>query len=97
MPACIIFHSTITDPEAFTQYAKAVPATLTPFGGTLLTRGKKERVLTGEHPHTNVGILRFPDLNKAHAWYASEAYQALIPLRETGAEMTVVSYEEPSV
>jgi len=97
MSAFIIFHSTITDQDAFGGYAKSVPATLAPFDGTLLTKGKVEKVLSGEHGHSNVGIIRFPNLDKAHEWYASKAYQALVPVRNAAAAMTVISYQEPAV
>jgi len=95
MGAFLIFHSTVKDPDKFSSYAKAVPATLEPFGGTVLARGKAEKVFSGKHPHSSVGILRFHDLDKAHAWYESDAYQALIPIREAAASMTVISYAEP--
>lgn len=96
MSAFIVFHSTVTDQTMFADYARAVPATLAPFGGTLLAKGKMEKVLAGEHRHMNVGIIRFPTLDKAYEWYASEAYQALIPTRDAAAEMTVIGYQEPS-
>lgn len=72
-----------------------IPDTLVPFGGTLLAKGKMEQEFAGEHRYANVGIIRFPDLDKAHAWYASDAYRALIPTRDAAAEMTVISYQEP--
>jgi len=30
------------------------------------------------------------------AWYRSPDYQALIPLRDAAADMTLVTYEEPA-
>lgn len=96
MSAFMIFHSTVRDPDAFSFYARSVPATLARFGGTLLAKGKMEKVLAGEHQHMNVGMIRFPSLDKAHEWYASDAYRALIPIRDAAAEMTVISYQEPS-
>ena len=30
------------------------------------------------------------------AWYASDAYQAIIPLREEAADMTITTYDAPS-
>lgn len=96
MSAFIIFHSTVTNPEAFAGYASSVPATLSPFDGTLLTKGKVERVFSGNHDYSNVGILQFPDLDKAHKWYASEAYQKLIPVRDAAATITAISYQEPA-
>jgi uncharacterized protein (DUF1330 family) len=95
MSAFLIFHSTVRDPEKFQIYVSSVPATLKPFGGSLLTRGKSAKVLSGQHKHPTVGILKFSDLNQAHGWYESEAYQALISNRDAAAEMTIVSYEEP--
>jgi len=96
MSAFIIFHSTVSNPEAFASYASSVPATLSHFDGTLLTKGKVERILSGEHEHSNVGIIQFPNLDKAHEWYASKAYQALIPVRDAAATVTAISYQEPA-
>lgn len=95
MSAFLIFHSEVRDPEKFQAYAQAVPATLKSFGGTLMAKGKSAKVLSGQHNHSTVGILKFPDLIKAHGWYESEAYQALIPNRNEAADMTVISYEQP--
>jgi len=96
MSAFLIFHSTVKDAEKFQGYAQAVPATLKPFHGELLARGKSAKVLSGVHNHPTVGILKFTDLNRAHGWYESEAYQALIPNRNEAADMTIISYEEPA-
>lgn len=97
MTAFIIFHSSVTNPEKFADYAKAIPDTLKPFKGSVLTRGKTEKILTGEHHHSAIGILQFPALETAHAWYNSAAYQRLIPTRDAAATVTVVSYSEPAV
>lgn len=97
MTALIIFHSTVSNPEKFADYARAVPDTLKPFDGNVLARGKTEEILTGEHYHSAIGILQFPELETAHAWYNSVAYQSLIPTRDAAATVTVVSYSEPPV
>lgn len=96
MSAFMIFHSVVKDPEKFQVYARSVPATLNAFGGALLAKGKSAKVLSGSHEFPNVGILRFANLNEAHGWYESKAYQALIPNRNEAAEMTIISYEEPA-
>ena len=95
MSAFLIFHSTVRDAEKFQAYARSVPATLPPFDGSLLTKGKSARVLSGKHDHPTVGILKFSNLDKAHGWYESEAYQTLISNRDEAADMTIISYEEP--
>jgi uncharacterized protein (DUF1330 family) len=39
-------------------------------------------------------VIRFPDLKAVDGWYASAAYQALIPLRQEAADMDLLSYED---
>lgn len=95
MSAFVIFHSTIKDPKKFQSYASAAGATLARYGGEVALKGNAIDVLQGLHPHQSVGVLRFPDLDKAARWYGSSDYQALIPVRNAAAEMTIVSYEEP--
>jgi len=96
MTALMIFHSTVKDPDNFMTYAKSVPATLEPFAGSVLTKGKVEKVFAGEHTHQSVGVISFPSLENAHGWYESEAYQSLIPVRDAAADMMVISYIEPT-
>ena len=35
-------------------------------------------------------IIEFPDLERASAWYGSDAYQQILPLRTENSEGTVV-------
>jgi uncharacterized protein (DUF1330 family) len=95
MSAFRVFHSTVKDPEKFQAYAQSVGPTLAPFEGTVVQKGKNAGVLEGAHRHEAVGILKFPDLDKAVGWYRSADYQALVPNRNAAAELTVISYEEP--
>ena len=50
----------------------------------------------GEADHRAVGIVKFPDKEALAAWYASDAYRALIPLRDEAADMTLVAYSVPA-
>ncbi|MBZ0215293.1 MAG: DUF1330 domain-containing protein, partial [Fimbriimonadaceae bacterium] len=40
-----------------------------------------------------VVIVRFPSLEKLNAWYASDEYQALVPLREEAANIKMTGYQ----
>jgi len=40
------------------------------------------RTFAGEIPYTDIVVMSFPDLTTAKSWHDSEAYQALVPLRE---------------
>jgi uncharacterized protein (DUF1330 family) len=62
------------------EYIERIQATMDPYGGRFLVHGSDVEVKEGEWPGTVV-ILEFPDLTKANAWYASPAYQEILPLR----------------
>jgi uncharacterized protein (DUF1330 family) len=91
--AYVVGHLTVKNAEKWAEYRKQVPATLEPWGAELVFRGKKVAVFAGEHTHSDIVVIRFPDQEAAHRWYSSAAYQALIPLREQAAEMVLLSYE----
>ncbi|MFB7467254.1 DUF1330 domain-containing protein [Streptomyces sp. NPDC056224] len=66
--------------EDVLRYIEEIQSTMDPFGGRFLVHGKEVEVKEGPWPGTVV-VIGFPDIDKARAWYASDAYQALIPLR----------------
>lgn len=96
MTAFFVATVNIKDPEKFQEYAQKVGATFAPHGGELLLRGMLDTVLTGNADHQAVGVVKFPDAESLNAWYASSAYQAIVPLREEAADMTIASYVMPS-
>jgi len=93
MAAHVIGHITVKDPEQWAQYRAKVPATLAQWGGEVVLRGRRIAVLSGEHGYSDCVVIRFPDAAAVAQWYASPAYQSLIPLRERAAEMLLISYE----
>lgn len=92
-PAYVIGHITVKDAARWDEYRSRVPATLAPWGAELVFRGKRLAQLAGSHHHDDTVVIRFPDAAAAAGWYASPAYQALIPLREAAAELELISYE----
>ncbi|WP_149185152.1 DUF1330 domain-containing protein [Streptomyces sp. TRM49041] len=67
--------------EEVLTYMERVQGTLDPFEGRFLVHGAPERdVREGTWPNSLV-IIAFPSLDHARAWYDSEPYQALLPLR----------------
>ena len=44
----------------------------------------------------NMAVIKFPDIAAAKSWYASDAYQQIIPLREEASDMSLVLHEVPS-
>lgn len=90
--AYVIGHITVKNPGKWAEYRSRVPATLAPWGAELVFRGQCAAVLAGEHAHPDVVVIRFPDPAAVAAWYASSAYQALVPLREQAADVVLLSY-----
>jgi uncharacterized protein (DUF1330 family) len=93
MAAYVIGHITVKDAEKWAEYRGKVPASLARWGGEVILRGRRFAVLSGEHPHTDTVVIRFPDANAVANWYGSQDYQALIPILEQAAEMVLVAYE----
>ncbi|GGX89138.1 DUF1330 domain-containing protein [Streptomyces hiroshimensis] len=71
------------------EYIDRIQATLDPFDGRFLVHGAEVHVMEGAWPG-NMVLIGFPDLSQARAWYASPAYQALIPLRTEHVEGVII-------
>ncbi|AWB91021.1 DUF1330 domain-containing protein [Aeromicrobium chenweiae] len=61
-------------------YLEQVEATVVPFGGRWLAQGAPDVVKEGSWDGAVV-LMEFPDRDAAEGWYASEAYQHILPLR----------------
>ncbi|HEX7043415.1 MAG TPA: DUF1330 domain-containing protein [Burkholderiales bacterium] len=81
MAAYVIADVEVFDREAIKDYQQRVPETLAPFGGRFLVRGGACETLEGEWQPQRVVVIEFPDAAAAKAWYASPAYQAVLPIR----------------
>lgn len=94
--AYVVANITILDQNKWAEYRSKVGTTLTPWGAELIFRGKKVEVLSGENVHTDTVVIRFPSLKALNNWMKSDAYQALIPIREQGAKMDLTTYQSQS-
>jgi uncharacterized protein (DUF1330 family) len=74
---------------AIVEYLQRIDSTLEPFGGRFLVHGGKAEVVEG-HWSGDLVVIEFPDGVCARSWYASPAYQAILPLRVDNAEGDVV-------
>jgi uncharacterized protein (DUF1330 family) len=78
-------------------YLEAIDATLEPYDGKFLIHGNRNRkVLEGDWQGDLV-MIAFPDRKSAEDWYASSAYQAILPLRtgNSDGEAILVDGVEP--
>lgn len=81
MPAFAIAHlrTSQLNNDVF-EYIEKIQATLDPYQGRFRVHGTTVDVIEGDWPGTIV-IIEFPDLDHARNWYASPAYQEILPLR----------------
>lgn len=94
MAAYLIGHITIKNPVKWNQYVEGVRNSLIPFKAEVVFRGKRASVLTGEHSYLDTVVIKFPDQPTLQSWYQSETYQQLIPIRDSAADVVIISYDE---
>lgn len=93
MAAYVIGQITIRDPEKWQRYRDQVPSTLGPWRAELVFRGTEGTALAGKPPHSDIVVIRFPNREAVTDWYASDAYQQLIPLRIAAADVNLSYYD----
>ena len=90
MPAFLIVHSKITNPERFQEYVAASEYSLKLQGGEYLLGGELSAVLEGHHDKSRTVIFQFPSAEHAKNWYHSEEYQRVKHLRDESGEFDFV-------
>jgi uncharacterized protein (DUF1330 family) len=95
-PAYYITQIELTGDAFAKNYGSKVGATLAPFGGRFLVRGAKAMHLEGDQPRSRNAVIQFDNIDKAHAWYNSPAYQELRPIRQQLAKTNSYLVEGPA-
>ena len=90
--AYVVGQMTVKNPEKWAQYRAQVLATLLPFGSELVFRGEQVHSFSGVNPHPDIVVIRFPSMGDAEGWHGSQAYQALIALRQEAADVVLTTY-----
>jgi uncharacterized protein (DUF1330 family) len=90
MPSYAVAHMyKVTMGADIIEYLKRIDATLTPFGGRFVVHGDPVEVIEGDWPGFLI-VIQFPDRSHARDWYASSAYQEILPLRTENSDSDVV-------
>ena len=93
MPAYLIGTIRVTDPAAWQRYVDRVGATFAPFGGRIMFRAAKADSLSLDAHGEHIVVGEFPDMAALRGWHDSPEYQALIALRDAGAEVVLTAYQ----
>jgi uncharacterized protein (DUF1330 family) len=92
MPAHLIaFARSIKDPERYQEYTAQVRSLIAAAGGEPIVGGPVAETLVGSSDASAVAVIRFPDIQALEDWYRSDAYQALVPVRDAAADITLLT------
>jgi uncharacterized protein (DUF1330 family) len=84
MPAYWLARCRIDDPVQYKKYTDLVPGIIAKFGGKVLARGGKYKIVEGPENFQRFVVIEFPDLERAAACHASPEYQAAAAFRRNG-------------
>ena len=93
MSAYVIAEIEITDPAAYEEYRKQVPAVVGRYSGKFLVRGGKTESLEGGWSPQRLVVLEFASLEEARKFYRSPEYAPLIKLRQKASRGRLVLVE----
>ena len=75
------------DAEALDEYRRRNTDAVANHGGRFVVRGGAHEVLEGEWDSLRIVVIEFPDMAAGRAWWESDEYEPLKPLRR-GASIT---------
>ena len=76
----------VHDADKYANYTAKTPDVIAKHGGKFIVRGGASGALEGKAPQGRVIVVEFPSLAAAKAFYASEDYQPLIPIRQSASD-----------
>lgn len=83
-PAYTIAEFEVTDPQTFQKYGQGTGSTIPPAGGRFIVRGGKTYVINGAPPK-QIAVIQWESLEKARAYFESDTYRQLVPVRDKSA------------
>jgi uncharacterized protein (DUF1330 family) len=95
MVAYWVARSKVNNPGQYKKYTEQVPGILQKFGGKILARGGKFKILEGSEKYHRFVVIEFPSFEKAVACHESVEYvEAAAHRKKNGAsELEIVIVE----
>ena len=93
MSAYVIAEVDITDPVAYEEYRKLVPATIARYGGKYLVRGGAVETKEGGWTPKRLAVLEFASMDQARKCYHSPEYAPVLALRLKAARSKLLLVE----
>jgi len=93
MAAYLVAEVEITDPAAYEEYRKQVPAIIAKYGGKYLVRGGKVESKEGGWKPQRFVILEFPSMEQARRFYDSGEYAPVLAIRRKASKSRLILAE----
>jgi uncharacterized protein (DUF1330 family) len=93
MSAYVIAEIELTDPAAYEDYRKQVPAVVTKYGGRFVVRGGRIESMEGGWSPKRMVVVEFPSMDQALKFYRSPEYKPLIGLRQKASRGKLIIVE----
>jgi len=93
MPAYLIAEVQVTDPAAYEDYRKQVPAIIAKYGGRYLVRGGKVETKEGSWTPPRFVIVEFPTMEQARKFYESAEYAPVLAIRTKASKSKLILAE----
>jgi uncharacterized protein (DUF1330 family) len=90
---CLFQNLEITDPDKMKDYVSKVFPLTSSYGGQYVVSGGEVELKEGEWTPIWPVMIKFPNMEKARAWYDSEEYQPLKALRKSAGRFSAVFME----
>lgn len=78
------------DAEALQEYRRRNTDAVTAHGGRFVVRGGEHELLEGEWDSKRIVVMEFPDMDAARAWWTSEQYEAIKPIRRGASTTNII-------
>ena len=85
MPAYWVARSRVIDPVEYKKYTDLVPDIIARYGGKVLARGGRFRIMEGSEKFHRFIVIEFPSFEQAVSCFTSPEYDAAAAFRRAGA------------
>ncbi len=93
MKGYVVMDAEIIDTEAYSEFAKQVPAAIAAHGGRILVRTSNIEAIQGDWVPKRFVILEFDNLRAAKGYIGSAEYTALDDIRRRATKANIVVVE----
>jgi uncharacterized protein (DUF1330 family) len=80
----------VWDADALQEYRRRNTDAVAAAGGRFLIRGGEHELLEGEWDTRRIVLMEFPDREAARAWWTSDGYEAIKPIRRGASTTNII-------